>query len=93
VSPSDSTPAPSPLATATELVVYARAYCHLCDEMLSALAGLAPRLRFTVAVIDIDADPALEARYGEWVPVLAKDGAEICHHFLDRARLEAALSS
>ena len=43
--------------------------------------------------IDVDADPALEARYGARVPVLVRpDGSEICHHFLDQAALGKALA-
>jgi hypothetical protein len=42
--------------------------------------------------VDIDADPALAARYGTRVPVLAeRDGIEICHGRLDRAGLRARL--
>ena len=34
--------------------------------------------------IDVDADAALEARYGERVPVLVgPDGSEMCHDLLD----------
>lgn len=61
--------------------------------MIAALAALQPVLRFTFEVVDVDADAALEARYDELVPVLAQDGIEICHHFLDRGRLEAALGA
>ena len=32
--------------------------------------------------IDVDADAGLEERYGENVPVLLKDGVEICRHRL-----------
>ena len=43
--------------------------------------------------VDVDADPALEQRYGELVPVLARpDGTEICHYFLDHAALYTALA-
>ena len=42
--------------------------------------------------VDVDADPALAARYGTRVPVLAgRDGVEICHGRMDRARLRARL--
>lgn len=44
-------------------------------------------------MVDVDADPALEKRYGELVPVLARpDGTEICHYFLDDAALRDALA-
>jgi hypothetical protein len=43
--------------------------------------------------VDVDADPALEERYGERVPVLVRpDGLEICHYFLDDAALRRALA-
>jgi hypothetical protein len=32
--------------------------------------------------IDVDADPRLDDLYGENVPVLLKDGVEICRHRL-----------
>ena len=42
--------------------------------------------------IDVDADPSLEEKYGELVPVLVRaDGAEVCHYHLDRAALAEAL--
>jgi Glutaredoxin-like domain (DUF836) len=42
---------------------------------------------------DVDADAALEARYGERVPVLTDAaGAEICHYRLDEAALQARLA-
>jgi hypothetical protein len=43
--------------------------------------------------IDVDADAALEARYGERVPVLTDaEGAEICHYRLDETALQARLA-
>jgi len=43
--------------------------------------------------IDVDADAALEARYGERVPVLTDAvGAEICHTRLDEAALRSRLA-
>jgi glutaredoxin len=32
--------------------------------------------------IDVDADPVLDDLYGENVPVLLKDGKEVCRHRL-----------
>ena len=41
--------------------------------------------------VDVDAEAELEARYGELVPVLiAPDGSEICHYFLDDPALARA---
>jgi hypothetical protein len=79
-----------------QLTLLVRAYCHLCDEMATALAPLATAHGATVAVIDVDADPALETAFGDRVPVLfagaPAGGTELCHHRLDHARVVAALA-
>jgi hypothetical protein len=42
--------------------------------------------------VDVDADPALAARYGRRVPVLAgRDGIEICAGRIDAAALRGRL--
>jgi len=78
------------------LTLYIRAYCHLCDEMRDALAPLAAAHGARVVERDVDADPALEARYGDLVPVLVAgedgQGAEVCHYVLDPARVLAVLN-
>jgi glutaredoxin len=53
------------------VVLYTRPGCHLCDDALALLArhGLAPQ-----AIVDIDADPELHARYTDCVPVVTIDG-------------------
>jgi glutaredoxin len=75
------------------LTVYGREYCHLCSDMVEALEALQPRYGFTLEVVDVDEDEALEQRYGTLVPVLVAGGEEICHYFLDPAALDAYLAS
>ena len=79
------------------LTLLSRAYCHLCDEMRDALAPIALRHAVAVTEVDVDADPALEARFGDLVPVLLlgapEDGVELCHYRLDAPAVEAALAS
>ena len=75
------------------LRLYGRAYCHLCTDMQAALQALAGELGFSVEYHDVDADPRLEERYGELVPVLEDDsGEEICHYFLDEAALRRRIA-
>ena len=52
------------------LTLYSRGYCHLCHEMHAALERLAGPCGFDLDVLDVDADPLLEARFNELVPVL-----------------------
>ena len=76
-----------------ELTVYLRHYCHLCHDLVAKLAPYQARFDIRIKQIDIDTDPVLEARYGQFIPVLADaDGMEICHYFLDDAALTAYLT-
>lgn len=75
------------------LTLYTRSACHLCEEMRATLEPLGRRHGFSVAVVDVDADPGLVERYGARVPVLVAGGAEICSGKLDTAALAAALAS
>ena len=74
------------------LTLLSRAYCHLCDEMRAALQPFVDRREIVLQELDVDADPALEARWGELVPVLLEGERELCRYRLDRAALEACLA-
>ncbi|HDR9486514.1 glutaredoxin [Burkholderia aenigmatica] len=73
--------------------LYGRGWCHLCDDMRDALAPVAAEFGVAVDYIDIDADAALVARYDEDVPVLLLDGAEVCRHRFDAAKVRDALAA
>lgn len=76
------------------LTLLTRAYCHLCDDMRAALEPLLRQTGATIAELDVDADPALEAAYGDRVPVLLLGGIggdELCHFTLDAPRVARAL--
>ena len=55
---------------AIELTLLSRSYCHLCHDMEVALQPLLAEFGAGLTVLDVDADPVLEARYDELVPVL-----------------------
>jgi glutaredoxin len=86
-------PDPGTSGAAARLTLYGRAWCHLCEEMLTALEPLAAEFGVSVDVVDVDADPALEARYDELVPVLVCDGVELSRYRLDAERVRVALAS
>jgi hypothetical protein len=80
---------------AVELTLVIRAYCHLCNDMRAELAPLAAAAGVRITEIDADADPSVEARFGDLVPVLllgSIHGVELCHYRLDRRRVVSALS-
>ncbi|MBM3115514.1 glutaredoxin family protein [Jeongeupia naejangsanensis] len=71
------------------LKLFGREYCGLCLTMRDQLQPLAEQHGFAVEWIDIDDNDALEALYGELVPVLTnEDGVEICHYHLDVQALD-----
>jgi glutaredoxin len=81
-----------PTERVTTLTVYSRQYCHLCEEMIEALRRLQGLVRFEIAVVDVDADPELERRHGEKVPVLMHGEHELCHYRVETAKVTAYLS-
>ena len=78
---------------ALRLTLYGRSYCHLCEEMLAALATLRGEFGFAVDVIDVDSDAALEQRFGILVPVLMHAGIELCHYHLNTGKVRAYLAN
>jgi thioredoxin reductase (NADPH) len=77
---------------AIELTLISRSYCHLCHDMEVALAPLLAEFSATLKVLDVDADPVLEAKYDVLVPVLLRGEQELCHYFLDVDRVRTCLS-
>jgi hypothetical protein len=77
---------------AIELTLMSRGYCHLCHDMEVAVRPLAEEFDASVTVLDVDADPALEAQYDELVPVLLHGETELCHYFLDEAKTREYLA-
>lgn len=75
------------------LTVYSREYCSLCHDMVAALQALQPQHGFALEIVDVDEDEALEARYGDSVPVLEDSrGTWICRYHLDISALHAYLT-
>lgn len=56
--------------------------------MVAQLDALRARGVLQYTLVDIQDRAELEARYGEWVPVLMAGEIEICHYHLDIAALD-----
>ena len=72
-----------------EFTVMSREWCHLCHDLVDALRPIADEFGWRVVVVDVDQDPALEARWNELVPVLLHGETEVCHYHLDAAAVRA----
>ncbi len=77
------------MSSVREFTVMSREWCHLCHELVDALQPLAAEFGWSVRVLDVDQDPALEARWDELVPVLLHGEVELCHYHLDEAAVRA----
>ena len=69
--------------------VLSRQWCHLCHELIEALEPVARHYGWRIEILDVDADPALEARWDEHVPVLLAGEVEICRHRFDAKAVRA----
>ena len=67
---------------ATEVTLYTRKDCRLCDEAKASIraAESLHRLSITLREVDIDVDAALQARYTNDVPVIDVNGVEAFRH-------------
>ncbi len=72
-----------------ELTVLSREWRHLCHDLIAQLEPLAAELGLAVRVVDVDADPELEARWDEMVPVLLAGDTYLCHYHLDEPAVRA----
>ena len=59
--------------------------------MLAALNEIRSEHDFDIEVVDIDVCPEKLAQYDQWVPVLTTGEEEICHYFLDPAKVREVL--
>ncbi|MEM9056497.1 MAG: glutaredoxin family protein [Pseudomonadota bacterium] len=76
---------------APDLILYSRAGCHLCDDMLDDVEQACRGTGLTLSVVDIDTDAQLVERYGERVPVLHDGTRELCAVRFDAAALDTLL--
>ncbi|MDE2139798.1 MAG: glutaredoxin family protein [Gammaproteobacteria bacterium] len=72
------------------LTLYYRDGCHLCEQMLAELHGLYGE-DCPVALVDVDSEAQLRARFGLQVPVLMGGEQILGSGRLDLARLEEYL--
>lgn len=78
--------------SAVRVILYSRDGCHLCGPARDLVAAVCAEVDAAWAEVDVDTDPDLVDRYGELLPVVTVDGAEVGHWWVEEGRLRAALS-
>ena len=74
------------------VLVLVRDGCHLCEEAVAIVDAVCAETETEYALRDVDADPELQQRYTDQVPVTFVDGREHDVWRVDPARLRAALT-
>jgi glutaredoxin len=78
----------------TDVVVYSRPGCHLCEEAVAAIVALhGEGYRFALREIDIESDELLLRRHLERIPVVEVDGVVVSDLVLDEIGLRARLDT
>jgi len=78
----------------TEVVVYSRPGCHLCEQAVAAIVALHDEgFRFALREIDVESDELLLRRHLEKIPVVEVDGTVVSELILDQADLRARLDT
>ena len=74
----------------TEVVLYGKAGCCLCDEAKAEIERARARRQFDLREVDVSLDPVLNRAYGERIPVVEVGGVEAFeYHVQAEALLEA----
>ena len=76
---------------APRLQLLVRANCHLCATAAETLARIGAEVGEVPREVDVDPDPALQAEYGDRVPVVHHDGREHSYFTVDVDRLRRDL--
>jgi glutaredoxin len=78
---------------AGRLRLLTRAGCHLCEAARRQLAEVCAGAGEPMEEIDVDSDPGLAARFGEYVPVIMVDGRVVGWLRIEEAAVRAALAA
>lgn len=54
----------------TNITLYTKSRCHLCDEMKSHILKLSNEIKFTYQEVDIENNKELYEKYKDKIPVL-----------------------
>ncbi|MFM7355975.1 MAG: glutaredoxin family protein, partial [Actinomycetota bacterium] len=75
----------------TQVVIYSRVSCHLCQEAEKNVREVLTVIPFELEVIYIDGDQELERLYGEEIPVTLINGAKHDYFRVDKKRFSEAI--
>lgn len=75
----------------TNVVIYSKPGCHLCEVAKAAIQAAGCDGQYTLAEVNIESDPDLRRRYRYDIPVITFDGVEVFRHRLSSEEFREAL--
>lgn len=76
----------------TELIIYTKPECHLCDEMKKIIYFVKNEIKFELKEVNINEDVALFNMYKDKIPVLKINGRIFAKFRVDENKLRFKLS-
>jgi glutaredoxin len=76
----------------SQLLIYSRKDCCLCDEMKEVVRQVADRVPLALQEIDVDSAPEARERYGEQIPLLFIDGRKAFKYRVTARQLERRIA-
>ena len=77
----------------SEVVVYSRRGCHLCEVVKESISKLHRRGGFTWSEIDVDSDEGLRRQFTDEVPVVFINGRKAFKYHMDEREFLRKLDS
>lgn len=75
----------------TQVIMYTRPGCHLCQAVQQVILAARAHREFHFEAVNIESQPQLLSRYWDAIPVVAVNGREIARYRLTREDLDHAL--
>jgi glutaredoxin len=75
----------------TQVVIYSKPGCHLCDEMKAIVDRVRRTTPFELNLVDISNDDRLETLYALEIPVLEVNGKKAAKYRITEADLKQIL--
>jgi glutaredoxin len=82
------------MASATNITVYTRANCHLCEDAIKVIHRVneTTDVSIEVELVNVDEDPELQEEYGDRVPYVLVDDRPVFKYSVDEAELRARVT-
>ena len=77
----------------TQVTLYTRRGCCLCDDVKHVIEEAQRRVPFDYREVDIDTDAELRRLYNDDIPVIAIDGRKAFQHRVELKELLARLAA